>query len=87
MVMKFNFANYLQRLKPVPMVLNPHGIEIGFVVAGGGFYTYYNLQCIKLDKVIKNVRKKNQFYAYKQHLTHFLKMGSIPCWVQFHVYR
>ena len=30
-----------------------HGIEpkkIGFVVAGGEFYSYYNLQYIKLDK-------------------------------------
>ena len=37
------------------MVLNPHGVEptflkIGFLVAGGGFYSYYNLKCIKLDK-------------------------------------
>ena len=26
----------------------------------------------------KNSIKKNQFYAYKKHLTQFIKMGSIP---------
>ena len=30
--------------------------------------------------------QKNQFYAYKKHLTQFLKMGSSPSWVQFHAY-
>ena len=56
-----------------------HFLKIRFVVAGGGFYSYHKLQCIKLDK-----EKKNQFYAYKKHLTQFLKMGSVPFWVQFH---
>ena len=70
------------------MVLNPNGIEltylkIGFVVAGGGFYSYYNFQCIKLDKE-KRILEKKQFYAYKKYLTQFLKMGSIPFWFQFH---
>ena len=32
-----------------------HFLKIGFVVAGGGFYSYYNLQCIKLDKVKESV--------------------------------
>ena len=27
-----------------------HSLKIWFVVAGGGFYSYYKLQCIKLDK-------------------------------------
>ena len=27
-----------------------HFLKIGFVVAGGGFYSYYNLHCIELDK-------------------------------------
>ena len=35
-----------------------HFLEIGFVVAEGGFYSYYNLQYIKLDKEKKNSRKK-----------------------------
>ena len=38
------------------MVLNPNGI--GFVVAGGGFYSYLNLQCIKLDKEKMQENKK-----------------------------
>ena len=45
------------------MVLNQHGIEptflkIRFVVVGGWFYSYYNLQCIILDKERKNAREK-----------------------------
>ena len=62
-----------------------HFLKIGFMVAGGGFYSYYNLEGIKLDKG-KKIKKKNQFYAYKKHLTQFLKMDSIPVWVQFHTY-
>ena len=57
------------------MVFNSHWIEptfFGFVVTGGGFFSYYNLQCIKLDKRIKNLRKKSV-------LTQFLK------WVQSRV--
>ena len=34
----------------------------------------------------KDVREKNHSYAYKKHLTHVLKMVSIPCGVQFHAY-
>ena len=34
-----------------------------------------------MDKERKNVRK-NKFFN-KKYLTKFLKMGSIPCWVQF----
>ena len=39
------------------MVLNPHGIEPTFLKLG--FYSYYILQCIKLDKERKNLRKKS----------------------------
>ena len=64
------------------MVLNPLSYNL---IRGsrGGFYSYYNLQCIELDKERKNVRKK-KFNAYKKHLTQFLKkrfnpvLGSIP---------
>ena len=38
---------------------------MGFVVAGGGFYSYNNLQFIKLDKERKNVRKKISFIHTK----------------------
>ena len=72
------------------MVLNLNGIEPSFLnwIRGrrGRVFSYYNLQCIKLDKGKKNSRKKNQFYAYKKQLTQFLKMGSFPFWVQFHAY-
>ena len=54
------------------MVLNPHGIEPTFLKLdswspGAGYYFYYNLQCIKLDKERNDLRKKS-FYAYKEHL-------------------
>ena len=49
-------------LNAVSMVLNPRGIEPTFekkcVFAGGGFYSYYDPQHIKLDKERKNVQKK-----------------------------
>ena len=32
-------------------------IRIWFVVAGGGYCSYYNLQCIRLDRESKNVKK------------------------------
>jgi hypothetical protein len=48
------------------------------VVDGGEFYSFYNLQCIKLDKERKYARKKISFYAYKKHSSQFFKMGSIP---------
>jgi hypothetical protein len=41
-----------------------HFHKIGFMVAGGGFYSYYIHQGNKLDKERKIVRKK--FYAYKK---------------------
>ena len=40
------------------------------MVAGVGFYSYNNLQCIKLDEERKNVRKKS-FINTKKHLTLF----------------
>ena len=61
----------------VPMVLN-HFLKIGFVIDGGGFYSYYNLKCIKLDKQKRILEKKIIFMHTKKHLTQFLKMGSIP---------
>ena len=44
------------------VVLNPHGIEPTFFKlylwsqGGRGSYSYYNLQCIKLDKEGKNTK-------------------------------
>ena len=54
-----------------------HFLKTGFLAAGGGFYTYYNLQCIILDKEIKNIYKKISVMK-KKHLTQCLNMGSIP---------
>ena len=48
-------------------------LKIVFMVAGGGFYSYYNLQCIKLDKERKNVRKKISFMHSKIFLRNFEK--------------
>ena len=55
-----------------------HFLQIGLVVAGGVFYSYYNLQCIKLDKEKKEFKKKISFMHKKKHSMQFLKMGSIP---------
>ena len=64
-----------------------HFLKIRFVVAGGRFYSYFKLQCIKLDKENRfQEEEKNQFYAYRKNFTPFLKMGSIPFWVQLHAY-
>ena len=41
-----------------------HFLEIGFFVAGGGFYSYYIHKGNKSDKERKIVRKK--FYSYKK---------------------
>ena len=35
-----------------------HFLKIRLVVAWGGFYSYYNLQCIRLDKERKKYEKK-----------------------------
>ena len=51
-----------------------HFLKIRFVVAEGGFYSYYDLQCIKLDKECK----KKKFYAYKKLLTQFFQNGLNP---------
>ena len=42
-----------------------HFLKIGFVVAGGGFYSYYNLQSIKLDKGNGIQEKKKSFMHTK----------------------
>ena len=59
------------------MVFNPHGIEPTF-----GVYSYYNLQCIRLDKR-KNVRKKIVLSIQKTFNAIFINgfnpgLGSIP---------
>ena len=61
-----------------------HFLKIIFIVAGGGFYSYYIHQGNELDKERKVVRKT--FYAYKKIYYIFKKYWSNPVWVQFHVY-
>ena len=41
-----------------PTQIWTHFLNIGFMVAGGGFSSYYNLQYIKIDKEQINARKK-----------------------------
>ena len=60
-----------------------HFLKIVFGIAGGGFYSYYNLQCIKLYKRKKKFKKCNKFYAYKKYLMFFKNgfnpvLGTIP---------
>ena len=48
-----------------------HFLKVGFVVAGGGFYSYYIHQGNKLDKERKIVRKKLSFMHTKGFITFF----------------
>ena len=41
-------------------------------------YSHYTLQCIKLYKERKNIRKKNQFYAWKKKINAILKWVQSP---------
>ena len=47
-------------------------------------YSYHNLQCIKLDK--ERIYEKKSVLCIQKTFNTILKMGSIPFWVQFHVY-
>ena len=40
-------------------------LKIVFVIASGGFYSYYNLQCIKFDEEWKNLQKKSYLHIKK----------------------
>ena len=72
--------------KEVHLVLHPHGIaltlKIGFVVAGGGFYSYY----IHQGNISDKEREKLSFMHTKK-FNDFFKNGCNSVWVQFHVYR
>ena len=63
----------------VSLILHPHGIAptFLFVVAGGGFCSYYIHQGNKLDKE----RKKVNYYACIKRVDIFRNMGAIlsPC--------
>ena len=56
-----------------------HFLKIGFVVAGGRFYSYFIQQGNKLDKERKIAKKKLSFIHTKRINTSFKK------WVQFRV--
>ena len=55
-----------------------HFLKIGFLIAGGGFYSYCIQQGNKLDKEIKIERKMLSFMHTKR-LNTLSKMGAIPC--------
>ena len=57
-----------------------HFLKIGFLVAGGEYYSYYIHQGNKSNKERKIVRKKLSFMHTKRFNTFFKR------WVQFHVY-
>ena len=59
-----------------------HFLEIGIVVAGGGFYSYYIHQDNKLDEE----RKILKGFMHTKDLISFFKDGCNPSWVHFHVY-
>jgi hypothetical protein len=68
------------------MVLNPNGIEPTFLKLdswspGAGFIPIINFNVLNWETKTE-FKKKNQFYAYKKHLTQFFKKV-----VQFHAYR
>ena len=72
------------------MALNPSGIEHSFLKLdswspGAGFIPIITSNISNHIKK-KIIQEKKLFYAYKKHLTQFLKMGSISFWVQFHAY-
>ena len=60
-----------------------HFLKIGFVVAGGGFYSYYIRHGNKSDKERKIVRKKLCSMHTKRFNTFFkrwvqVRVGAIP---------
>ena len=64
-----------------------HFLKIGFVVAGGGFYSYYNHQGNKLDKERKIFRIKLSFtFMHTKRFNTFFKRWVQFRVVQFHVY-
>ena len=54
-----------------------HFLKIGFVVAGSGFYSYYNLQCIKLDKE-NRIQEKKSFLCKQKTFNALFKNGFDP---------
>ena len=61
-------------------------LKIGFVVAGGGFYSYYIHQGNKLDKE-RNIVKKRLSFMHAKSFNNSLKDGYNSVLVQFYVYR
>ena len=62
-----------------------HFLKIGFVVAGGGFYSYYIHKGSKSDKERKIVRKKLSCMHTKR-FKHFLKDGCNSTSTCFYTY-
>ena len=68
-----------------PTRICTHFLKIGFVVAGGGLYSYYIHQGNKSDKERKIVRKQLSF-MHKKRFNIFSKNRCNFLWVQLHVY-
>jgi hypothetical protein len=73
------FGDYKGSLGIAPTRNCTYFLKIGFVVAGGGFYSYYIHQWNKSDKSKEIVRKKMSVMHTKRFKT-FLNM-----WVKFRV--
>ena len=56
------------------------------MVAEGGLNSYYNPQCIQLDKE-RFFKEKRQVLCIQKDMRHFLSKGCNPIWVQFHAYQ
>ena len=63
------------KIEPIFLKLDSWSPEAGFIP----IITSNVLNKIKGKKI----QEKNRFYAYKKPLMQFLKMVSIPFWVQF----
>ena len=60
-------------------------LKIEFVIASGGFYSFYLHQGNKSDKERKIV-EKSKVLCIKKDLIHFFESGRNSMWVQFHVF-
>ena len=65
-----------------PNGIQPTFIKIEFVVAGGGFYSYYNHLHINLDKE-REVCKKTKFYGNKRNKRIFKEMVEVQIVLNF----
>ena len=73
------------------MVLNPNGIEPTFLKLdswspGAGFIPIITSNVLNKIPKEKKIQEKKSVLCIQKNIMQFLKMGSIPFWVQFHGY-